>query len=149
MKKDKREGDKKAESTKKKYEEMKLVFNANLEKIAKLESENDRLKEEAKESRNLGKADEGKRLMRYESNKENLSDWRNNQPHKTERERGSVEKRAGSSERLRVSVNVRSTKGIPISSKIIQEKTMSSKIVHEKTKEEKAKALKNRIGFGY
>ena len=78
-------------------------------------------------------------MTRYESNKENLSDWRNNQPHKTDRERNSIEKRPGSSERMRVSVNVRSTKGIPISSKIIQ----------EKAKEDKVKALKNRIGFGY
>ena len=36
-----------------------------------------------------------------------------------------------------MSINVKSTKGIPISSKIVQ----------EKTKEEKAKALKNRLGF--
>lgn len=63
-----------------------------------------------------------KQLTRYESNKENLCEWKNvnygnNDP---QRERASLEKRPDSSERMRVSVNVRSTKGIPISSKIIQ-----------------------------
>jgi hypothetical protein len=56
-----------------------------------------------------------------------------------------VEKRAGSSERMRVSVNVRSSKGLPVSSKL----PISSKIIQEKTKEEKAKVLKSRIGLGY
>lgn len=38
---------------------------------------------------------------------------------------------------MRVSINVKSNKGIPISSKIVQ----------DNAKEEKAKILKNRLGF--
>ena len=110
---------------------MKALMNKNLEKMTRLETENEKLK-------NCPKGEESKRLTRYESNKENLSEWRN-QGGQGERGRGSVEKRQGSAERMRVSVNVRSPKGIPISSKIIQ----------EKSKEEKTKMLKNRIGFGY
>ena len=94
---------------------MKTLMNKNLEKITRLESENEKLK-------NSLKCEDSKRLTRYESNKENLSEWRNQGSQQAERGRGSIEKRQGSTERMRVSVNVRSTKGIPISSKIIQEK---------------------------
>ena len=40
---------------------------------------------------------------------------------------------------MRISVNVRSNKGIPITSKMVQ----------EKGRDEKVKAIKSRIGFGY
>lgn len=40
---------------------------------------------------------------------------------------------------MRVSINVKSNKGIPISSKIVQ----------DNAKEEKAKILKNRLGFWF
>jgi hypothetical protein len=48
-----------------------------------------------------------------------------------------LDNKPSSSEKLRISLHTRSTKSIPI----------SSKIVLEKSKEEKAKALKHRIGF--
>ena len=40
---------------------------------------------------------------------------------------------------MRVSVNMRSNKGIPVTSKLVQ----------EKTRDEKMKAIKNRINYGY
>jgi chromosome segregation ATPase len=80
LKKEKKESDRKVESGKKKYEEMKSVVNSNLEKISKLEAENEKLRAETKESRPLLKAEDSKRLTRYESNKENLGEWRNHGP---------------------------------------------------------------------
>lgn len=57
-----------------------------------------------------------------------------------------MDRRNESSERMRVSVNVKSSKGIPLSSKIIQEKHMRDDQGH---KEKQKNIIKNRIGFGY
>ena len=61
------------ESYKKKYEEMKAIVNSTSEKASKLEIENDKLKQELKGGRNI--KFEERKLNRYESNKENLTEW--------------------------------------------------------------------------
>lgn len=75
-----------------------------------------------------------KKFNKLETNKENVSEL----SHRNKfRDRASIEKRTESHEKMRLSVNMRSAKGIPL----------TSKIYNEKMKEDKTKILKNRLGF--